>query len=326
MRAVVVTQPGGPEVLVVQHVEPWPLGSTDVRIRVAASGVNRADVAQRQGTYPSPEGTPEWPGLEVSGTVTELGDDVRGFSVGDRVCALLSGGGYAEDVVVDAGLVLPVPKGIELIDAAALPEVAATVWSNLFQAAEVDEGDVVLIHGGASGIGTMAIQLAKAAGATVAVTAGSAEKLAVCAELGADTLINYREETFVERMRRDHPGGANVILDIIGGAYAADNIRALATGGTIMVIANQSGTTMEFNPFSLMLKRGRIWGTTLRARPIDDKRAIMAELAAHVWPWIEEGRVRPVVDSTFPFSRASEAHARMEASQHIGKILLTPDS
>ena len=324
MRAVVVKEPGGPDQLVVAEVEVPPVGSTEVKIRVAAAGVNRADVAQREGNYPPPPGTPEWPGLEVSGTVTEVGDQVTGFAVGDQVCALLAGGGYAEEVVVDAGLVLPVPNGVSLIDAAALPEVAATVWSNLFRAAGVGVGDVVLIHGGSSGIGSMAIQLARLAGARVAVTAGSQAKLDFCADLGAETLINYKTEDFVERMRETYPGRADVILDIVGGAYAKKNIRALAQDGTIMHIANQSGEEMVFNPAALMVKRGRFWATTLRGRTLNDKRDIMRDVEKYIWPAIAAGKVRPIVDSTVSFEQAADAHRRMESSEHIGKILLLP--
>lgn len=322
MRAIVATSPGGAEVLEVTELPEPTLGPGEVRIRVAASGLNRADIAQREGRYPSPEGAPDWPGLEVSGVITEVATGVTAFTVGDEVCALLAGGGYAESVTVDAGLVLPVPAGISLVDAAALPEVFATVWSNLVQAAGLRAGDTILIHGGSSGIGTAAIQVAKHLGAQVAVTAGTSEKLAFCERLGATTLINYREENVVERMRSAHPEGANVILDIVGGDYATDNIRVLATGGTIMLIANQSGSPMSFNPFALMLKRGRIWGTTLRARPLEEKRQIIAELREHVWPAIERGEMRPIVDTVFAFEQVRDAHARLESHAHIGKILL----
>ena len=324
MRAIVVTEPGGPEQLIIGEVELAPVGPTDVRIRVAAAGVNRADIAQREGNYPPPKGEPEWPGLEVSGTITEVGAEVTDYTVGDEVCALLSGGGYADEVVVDAGLVLPIPAGVSLVEAAALPEVAATVWSNIFRDAGLQEGQVLLVHGGSSGIGSMAIQLAVARGARVATTAGSAKKLAFCADLGAETVINYREEDFAERVREEYPGRANVILDIVGGAYAKQNIRALATDGSIMHIANQSGAPMEFNPAALMVKRGRFWATTLRGRSLADKRSIMAKVREHVWPLVEVGEVRPIVDSTYAFSEAADAHRHMESSEHIGKILLLP--
>src|SRR5690554_3678815 len=265
MRAITVSESGGRENLVLSEVDDLPLGEREVRIRVAAAGLNRADIAQRQGNYPSPPGAPEWPGLEVSGTVTETAPDVTGIRVGERVCALLAGGGYADEVVVHEGLTLPVPDSLDLVEAAALPETLCTVWSNVFMSGELQPGETLLVHGGGSGIGTTAIQMAKLSGARVAVTAGSGEKLAACAELGADILINYREEDFVARIKEETDGaGANVILDIVGGAYAASNVRALAMDGRIMVIGNQSGVPAEFNLGHLMVKRGRIWGTTLR--------------------------------------------------------------
>lgn len=323
MRALTVPVPGGPTALTLTELDRPSPAHGEVRIRVAAAGVNRADANQREGHYPSPASSPPWPGLEVSGTIAELGDGGGEWAIGQRVCALLGGGGYAEDVVVDAGLVLPVPDGVSLVEAAALPEVAATVWSNLFRAAGLRAGQTVLIHGGTSGIGTMAIQLARAAGSHVATTAGSAEKLELCRELGADLLIDYHREDFAERVREVYPRGADVILDIVGGAYAKANIHALAPDGTIMVIANQSGAAMDFNPGVLMAKRGRIWATTLRGRELADKREIIAGVREHVWPLIASGAVRPIVDSTFPFSRADDAHRRLD-SDHSGKILLLP--
>lgn len=325
MRAITVSTPGGPENLVVGTVDDLPLGEREVRIRVAAAGLNRADIAQRQGNYNSPPGAPDWPGLEASGTVTELGPGASRFAVGDRVCALLAGGGYAEEVVVREELVLAVPADLDLVEAAALPETLSTVWSNVFMSAELQAGETLLVHGGGSGIGTTAIQMAKLSGARVAVTAGSAEKLQACADLGADILINYREEDFVARIKEATGGaGANVILDIVGGAYAASNIRALALDGRIMVIGNQSAVPAEFNMGHLMVKRGRIWGTTLRARPLEQKIAIVAGVREQVWPWVADGRLRPLVDSVFPFDDVASAHRRMEDSSHTGKILLTP--
>ena len=325
MRALVVTVPGGPEALTLQTVPDLTVGAGDIRIEVAAAGVNRADVQQRLGLYPSPAGAPAWPGLEVSGIVSEIGAAVTRFAVGDRVCALLAGGGYASEAVVHQDLALPVPDGLDLVDAAALPEALATVWSNVFMSAGLTAGQTLLVHGGASGIGTTAIQLARLAGARVLVTAGSAEKLAVCGDLGAEVLINYREQDFVTEVLAATGGhGADVILDIMGGSYAARNVAALALGGTIMVIANQSGEDAVFNPFHLMQKRGRYWGTTLRARPAMEKAAIMAELQALVWPWLESGGLRPVVDSRYSFADAADAHRRLEASAHVGKIVLVP--
>jgi putative PIG3 family NAD(P)H quinone oxidoreductase len=325
MRALVVTSPGGPDALTLSTVADRVVGPGDIRLTVAAAGVNRADVQQRLGLYPSPAGAPDWPGLEVSGTVTEIGLAVTRFAVGDRVCALLAGGGYATEAVVHQDLALPVPDNVDLVEAAALPEALATVWSNVFMSAGLGAGQTLLVHGGASGIGTTAIQLARLAGARVAVTAGSPEKLAACARLGAEILIDYREQDFVTELLAATGGhGAEVILDIMGGSYAARNVAALATGGTIMVIANQSGEDAVFNPFQLMQKRGRYWGTTLRARPAAEKAAIMAELLAVVWPWLVSGELRPVIDSRFSFADAADAHRRLEASAHVGKIVLVP--
>ncbi|MDJ0322409.1 NAD(P)H-quinone oxidoreductase [Cryobacterium sp. PH31-AA6] len=325
MLALLVTTPGGPDVLTLSTVADLPVGPRDIRFRVAAAGVNRADVAQRLGAYPSPAGAPQWPGLEVSGVVTELGAETTLFALGDRVCALLPGGGYATEAVVHEELALPVPDSIDLVDAAGLPEALATVWSNVFMSAGLAAGETLLVHGGASGIGTAAIQLGRLAGARVAVTAGSAEKLAACAELGAEILINYRTQDFEAEIVAATGGhGADVILDIIGGSYAARNVAALAVGGRIMVIANQSGEDTVFNPFHLMQKRGRYWGTTLRARPFVEKAAIIRALKTDVWPWLESGAFRPVIDSRFSFAEAADAHRRMEASGHVGKILLVP--
>lgn len=325
MRALVVHTPGGPDALTLATVADLIVGAGDIRIEVAAAGVNRADVQQRLGLYPSPAGAPQWPGLEVSGIVTETGIAVTRFAVGDRVCALLAGGGYATEAVVHQDLALPVPENVDLVDAAALPEALATVWSNVFMSAGLTAGQTLLVHGGGSGIGTTAIQLARLAGARVIVTAGSAEKLAVCGQLGAEVLINYREQDFVAEVLAATGGhGADVILDIMGGSYAARNVAALALGGTIMVIANQSGEDAVFNPFHLMQKRGRYWGSTLRARPAVEKAAIMADLLTRVWPWLESGALRPVIDSRFSFADAADAHRRLEASAHVGKIVLVP--
>ncbi|MET1042859.1 MAG: NAD(P)H-quinone oxidoreductase [Microbacteriaceae bacterium] len=325
MRAILVSSPGGPEQLMIADVEPAPVGSRDIRIQVAAAGVNRADVSQRLGHYPSPPGSPEWPGLEVSGTVIEVGNEVSRFAIGDRVCALLGGGGYADQVVAHEDLALAVPDSIDQIEAAALPEAVATVFSNVFLTGGLKAGDTLLVHGGASGIGTTAIQLARLAGARVAVTA-SAAKLDACRELGADILIDYRSEDFVERIRDATDGhGADVILDIIGGPYIARDIAALATNGRIVVIANQSGEPATFDPRKLMAKRGSITATTLRARPIEEKIAIMQRVRTDAWPWVESGQLRPLIDSRFPLEQAAEAHRRLEASDHVGKIVLTVD-
>ncbi len=293
-------------------------------IDVAAAGVNRADVMQRLGHYPPPPGASEFPGLEVSGRVIAVGDDVQQWQPGDEVCALIDGGGYAERVVAPAGQVLPVPRGVSLVDAAGLPEVAATVWSNVFLVANIQPGQVLLVHGGSSGIGTMAIQLAKAVGARVAVTAGGREKLDYCASLGADILVNYREHDFVESVREQTGGhGADVILDNMGAKYLARNVDLLAPGGRLVTIGLMGGRRAELDLGTLLAKRGAVIATSLRSRPPMEKAAIVAAVREHVWPLIEAGQVRPVIHSRHPLEHAAEAHREMEASGHIGKILLT---
>jgi putative PIG3 family NAD(P)H quinone oxidoreductase len=279
---------------------------------------------QRLGHYPPPEGASEYPGLEVSGRITAVADDVAGWRVGDEVCALLDGGGYAERVAVPAEQLLPVPSGVSLVDAAGLPEVACTVWSNVFLVANIQPGQVLLVHGGSSGIGTMAIQLGKAVGAHVAVTAGSQAKLDVCRELGAEFLVNYREEDFVERVRELTKGhGADVILDNMGAKYLARNVEVLATSGRLVTIGLMGGRRGELDMGTLLAKRGAVIATSLRARPATEKAAIVAAVREHVWPLIESGAVRPVIHSRHPLEHAAEAHREMEASGHIGKILLT---
>jgi putative PIG3 family NAD(P)H quinone oxidoreductase len=324
MRAVVVSSPGGPEVLRVAEVPDPVAGFGEVVLEVAAAGVNRADLMQRQGHYPPPPGAPAWPGLECSGRIAEVGDGVEEWSVGEEVCALLSGGGYAERVAVPAGQLLPVPAGTDVVSAAALPEVVCTVWSNVFMLAGLRREETLLVHGGSSGIGTMAIQLARALGARVAVTAGSAAKLEACEELGAQVLVNYREEDFVERVRAATGGaGADVVLDTMGAAYLARNVEVLATNGRLVVIGLQGGAKAELNLAALMAKRAAVLATSLRARPAAEKAAIVASVREHVWPLVESGEVRPVVDSTLPLERAGDAHRRLAASEHVGKVLLT---
>ena len=324
MRAITIPEPGGPEALVLDEVPAPEPAADEVLIDVAAAGVNRADVMQRLGHYPPPPGASELPGLEVSGRVIAVGDDVQQWQPGDEVCALIDGGGYAERVVAPAGQVLPVPDGVSLVDAAGLPEVAATVWSNVFLVANIQPGQVLLVHGGSSGIGTMAIQLAKAVGARVAVTAGSREKLDVCASLGADFLVNYREEDFVERLRELTGGhGADVILDNMGAKYLSRNVDLLATGGRLVTIGLMGGRKAELDLGKLLAKRGAVIATSLRSRPPMEKAAIVAAVREHVWPLIESGQVRPVIHSRHPLEHAAEAHREMEASGHIGKILLT---
>jgi len=323
MYAVVITEPGDADVLRWTEVEDPVAGPGEVLVDVTASGVNRADLAQRQGFYPPPPGAPPYPGLECSGTIATTGPGVTGWQPGDQVCALLSGGGYAEKVSVPAGQLFPAPTSVSLTEAAAFPETACTVYSNVFQLARLSAGETLLVHGGGSGIGTMAIQLAKNAGATVAVTAGSAEKLAVCRELGADILINYRDDDFVQKIREATDGrGANVVLDIMGAAYLARNVDALAPDGRIVSIGMQGGRRAELDLGALMAKRGTFMATTLRARPAQQKAAIVKAVHEHVWPLIEAGAVRPVIYCELPMSEAAQAHRIMAASTHTGKILL----
>jgi len=323
MHAVVISEPGDPEVLQWTEVaDPRP-GPGEVLVEVAAAGVNRADLMQRQGLYPPPPGAPPYPGLECSGTVAALGDGVSGWQVGDQVCALLSGGGYAEQVAVPAGQLLPIPASTTLIEAAALPETACTVYSNVFLTARIAPGETLLVHGGGSGIGTMAIQLGKQAGARVAVTAGSQEKLDACRALGADITINYREEDFVDSLMAATDGhGADVILDIVGAAYLARNIAALAPDGWIANIGMQQGRKAELDFGALMAKRGTVSSTSLRARPAEQKASVVAAVAENVWPAVASGLIRPVIDTELPMQEAAQAHRIMAESSHTGKILL----
>jgi putative PIG3 family NAD(P)H quinone oxidoreductase len=319
MYAITIPQPGGPETLTWAEVPDPVAGDGEVVIEVAASAVNRADLLQRLGFYDPPPGASPYPGLECSGRIAEVGPGVTGWNTGDEVCALLSGGGYAQKVAVPSGQVLPVPKGVDLVTAAALPEVTSTVWSNVFQIAHLRPGETLLVHGGSSGIGTMAIQLGKAVGAKVVTTAGSAEKLAACRDLGADVAVNYREQDFVEELGQP---GADVILDLIGAKYLARNVDALAVNGRLVVIGMQGGAQAELNLGTLLAKRAAIAATSLRGRPLEEKAAIVAAVREHVWPLIEAGAVRPVVDRVLPLTEAADAHRRMESSEHIGKILL----
>jgi putative PIG3 family NAD(P)H quinone oxidoreductase len=324
MKAITIPTPGGPDALVLTDVpDPQPKAD-EVLVDVAAAGVNRADLQQRIGVYPPPPGASEYPGLEVSGTVAAVGSEVTGWSVGDQVCALLAGGGYAEKVAVPAGQLLPVPSGISLVEAAALPEVVCTVWSNVFMTANLLPGQTLLVHGGSSGIGTMAIQLAREVGAHVAVTAGSADKLDACQALGAEILVNYKEQDFVEELDRATAGhGADVILDNMGAKYLARNVQALATNGRLVIIGFQGGVKAELDLSVLMRKRAAVISTGLRARPLEEKAAIVAAVREHVWPLVEAGRVKPVVHRTFPLAQAPDAHRELDAGTHIGKVLLT---
>lgn len=324
MKAITIPRPGGPDVLTWTTVPDPEPGPGEVLVDVAASAVNRADLLQRQGHYDPPPGASQYPGLECSGRIAALGPGVAGWEAGQPVCALLAGGGYAERVVVPTGQLLPAPEGVSLRDAAALPEVTATVWSNLFMISHLRPGETVLVHGGASGVGTMAIQLAKAVGAKVAVTAGSPQKLARCAELGADILIDYRQQDFVEELRKATDGdGADVILDIVGAKYLDRNVRALAVNGRLSVIGLQGGVKGELNLATLLGKRAAVTATSLRGRPLAEKTAIVAAVREHVWPLVEAGRVRPVIDRSFPLPDASLAHEALESGAPVGKVLLT---
>jgi putative PIG3 family NAD(P)H quinone oxidoreductase len=324
MKAIVITQPGGPEVLQWQDVDDAVAGPGEVLIDVVASAVNRADVLQRQGNYAVPPGASPYPGLECSGRIAALGPDVDAeFSVGDEVCALLSGGGYAEQVAVPVGQVLPVPAGVDLVEAAGLPEVVCTVWSNVFMAAGLRPSETLLVHGGSSGIGTMAIQLARHVGARVAVTAGSADKLDRCRELGAEITVNYRDDDFVEAVRTATDGrGADVVLDNMGAKYLARNLEVLAFNGRVVIIGMQGGTKAELDIGLLMRKRAALISTSLRARPADEKAAIVASVREHVWPLLAAGEIRAIVDRTVAMADAAEGHRVLEESSHIGKVLL----
>lgn len=320
MRAVVITHDGGPDVLEVRDVPAPVRQDGEVLIDVAAAGLNRADVQQRRGLYPPPQGASEYLGLEVSGRIADPG--TSSFSPGQEVVALLAGGGYAEQVAVPAGQVLPVPDGVALVDAASLPEVSATVYSNLVMAANLGAGDTVLIHGGAGGIGTFAIQLATALGALPLATVGSASKADLVRSLGAQA-INYREEDFVERVRELTNGsGADVILDVVGAKYLERNVQALANGGRLVIIGLQGGATAELNLGALMGKRASVLGTTLRSRPVEGKSAIMAAVRENVWPLVESGQVKTQVDRTFDLAEVAQAHEYFDSGSHTGKILL----
>ena len=324
MRAVHRDGDGGPSVLhVVERPDERP-GAGEVAIDVAATAVNRADLMQRQGFYPPPPGASEVIGLECSGTVAEVGEGVTDWSVGDEVCALLAGGGYASRVVCPSGQLMPLPAGVDLVTAAALPEVACTVWSNVFMVAGLKAEETFLVHGGAGGIGTMAIQVAAAAGARVLTTGGTPEKLTFCRELGADVTINYRDEDFVEAVRAHTDGrGADVILDNMGAKYLGRNVETLATEGRLVVIGMQGGSKGELDLGVLLRKRGAVIATSLRGRPAEEKARICASVVEHVWPLVADGSVKPVIDRTMPLDDVVSAHERMESGEHTGKIVLT---
>jgi putative PIG3 family NAD(P)H quinone oxidoreductase len=324
MRAVVCEGVGGVEVMSVGEI-PDPVPAYDeVVIDVVAAGVNRADLLQRQGFYPPPPGAPGTIGMECSGVISAVGSKVTGWSVGDEVCALLAGGGYAARVAVPAVQVMPVPHGVDLVTAAALPEAAATVWSNLFMTAHLTKGETLLVHGGASGIGTMAIQLAAAHKARVICTVGSTDKMDYCTRLGADLAINYREADFeavvAEATRK---AGVDVILDIIGAKYLEANVRSLADGGRLVVIGLQGGTSGTLDLGRLLYRRASVTGTTLRSRPPAEKGRILAEVVEHVWPLIAAKKVKPIVHATLPLADVARAHQTLAQSTHVGKVLLT---
>ncbi len=334
MRAIEITAPGGPQVLAeVQRPDPIP-GPGEVLIRVAAAGVNRADLLQRQGHYPPPPGASDLPGLECSGEITGLGADVTGWQQGDRVAALIDGGGYAELVVAPAAQLLPVPDDLDLVDAAGLPEAVCTAWSNLVMVGHLSAGEVVLIHGGSGGVGSIALQLARAIGAHVAVTAGGPERVQRCLDLGAQVGIDHRADDLVALLREATGGhGADVILDVLGAGALASNLRALATGGRLVVIGMQQGRRAELDLGQLLVKRASIHGTTLRARPAAEKAAIVAEVAEHVWPLLGAddsrpgpagSRLRPVVHARLPLAEAGRAHELLASGEVFGKVLLLP--
>ncbi|HLN77620.1 MAG TPA: NAD(P)H-quinone oxidoreductase [Nocardioidaceae bacterium] len=324
MRAVIASEPGGPEVLTVTELPDPKPGSGEVVVDVAATAVNRADTLQRQGNYPPPPGASDVLGLECSGTISAVGPEVTAWQVGDEVCALLAGGGYGEKVIVPAGQVMPVPKGMDLVTAGALPEAACTVWSNIFMIAGLQPGETLLVHGGAGGIGNMAIQLAKALGAKVVTTAGSEEKLELCRSLGADVAVSYRDQDFVEEVKAATDGrGADVILDNMGAKYLDRNVSALATEGRLVIIGMQGGVKGELNIGKLLSKRGAVIATALRSRPVEEKAAICSAVVEHVWPLVVDGSVRTLVHATYPFAEAGAAHRLMESGDHVGKIVLT---
>ncbi len=321
MRAVTAPEPGGPDALTVTELPDPEAGPGEVVIDVVASAVNRADTLQRQGFYPPPKGASDVLGLECSGRISAVGEGVEDWKVGDEVCALLASGGYAEKVAVPAGQVMPLPPGVDLAEAGGVPEVACTVWSNVFMVAHLQPGETLLVHGGAGGIGSFAIQLASALGARVLATAGSEEKLRLCESLGAERAINYREEDFVEVVKE--LGGADVILDNMGAKYLGRNVKALAPQGRLVVIGMQGGTKGELDLGALLAKRGAVIATSLRARPVEEKAAICAGVTEHVWPVFAEGRLRTLVHDRVPLAEVSRAHELMESGSHSGKILLT---
>ena len=324
MRAVTAPTPGGPDALILGHAEIPVPGPDDILVAVAATAINRADVLQRRGMYPPPEGAGDVLGLELSGTVSQVGSDVTDWNVGDEVCAVVAAGGYAEQAVVPAATAMPLPPGTDLVTAAAVPEVFATAFDAVILQAGLGAGEAVLLHGGSSGVGTAGIQLAKRAGALVAVTVGTEQKAQACRDLGADLVVNYKETPdFADAVRAGFGHGVDVVLDIIGGSYLSQNLAVLRSGGRMVTIGLMGGAKAELNMGALMAKRLRLMGSTLRARPLDQKADLAARLVADVWPGFADGTLRPVVHSRYALQDVARAHAEMEASTHIGKILLT---
>jgi NADPH2:quinone reductase len=323
MRAMEITRPGGPEMLGLTERPIPPVSPHQVLLKVAAAGINRPDALQRRGVYPAPTGASDIPGLEIAGTIAALGSNVSHLSLGEAACALVTGGGYAEYCVASAALCLPIPEGYDFIQAAALPETFFTVWSNVFDRACLSAGETLLVHGGSSGIGTTAIQLAKAFGARVAVTAGSDVKCEFCLQLGADAAINYRTQDFVDALKQfTENKGVNVILDMIGGDYLPGNLKCMANDGRLVQIAIQHGAKAEVDLLQIMLKRLTLTGSTLRARDDLFKQQIARKLQEKVWPLLSSGKIKPVIDSVFDLDEAAKAHNRLESGQHIGKIIL----
>ncbi|MBL0886042.1 NAD(P)H-quinone oxidoreductase [Myceligenerans indicum] len=325
VRAVTISATGRSGKLSLSTISDPVPGIGEVLVNVAAAGVNHADLLQRAGHYPPPAGAPDWPGLEISGEITRVGTGVSGWQEGDRVVALLDGGGYADQVTVRATQVLPAPRSVDLVDAAALPEAVCTAWDNLVTVGGLRAGEWVLIHGGSGGVGTTAIQLSKALGARVAATAGGRERADRCSDLGVDLPIDYREQDFVALVRDASGGsGADVVLDVVGAAYLDDNVRALARGGRLVVIGLQRGRRGELDLGTLMAKRATVTGTTLRSRPPAEKAAVVAAVRDHVWPMVDDGQVRPVVHARLPLAEAQQAHELLESGEVFGKVLLVP--
>jgi NADPH2:quinone reductase len=324
MKAIIITQPGGPEVLQVQERPEPTIAPDEVLVKVAAAGINRPDVSQRKGNYPPPTGAPvDIPGLDIAGTIAEVGREVTRWKVGDAICALVIGGGYAEYCAVPQGQCLPVPKGLTMAEAASLPETFFTVWSNVFDRAKLQPGESLLVHGGSSGIGVTAIQMAKAWGCTVYITAGSEDKLRFCEQLGADHAINYKKESFKEVIKSITNGkGVDVILDMIGGDYTPDNIACLANDGRLVMINTMKGKDVKVDLAEVMRKRLMITGSMLRSRDVAFKTAIAENLEKHIWPLLASGKIKPVIYKTFAAEEAAEAHSLMESSEHMGKIVL----